>query len=462
MGLAYTLLSRRSAQSPITEPSFMTRTLTAFVALFTSFALLLTGGGLLGTLVSVRMTLEWFPNYVIGMVVACYSVGFVLATRVCGRVIQSVGHIRTFAVLAVLAATSTLIYPLIIDPVAWGLVRMIYGFSIAGLYMVTESWLNDRTPREYRGQILGVYSVVTYLGLGGGQFLLMVGDAGGYALFSVASILLGLALVPVSLTRYPSPQVLEVAPVRLRHLIDISPLGAVGSAIAGMINGTFLGLGPVFAHGSGFTTRQVSILMGATILGGFLLQWPIGRLSDLYDRRRTIMTVSLAVAVCCGAIVVAAGKSMLAVFGLSVLWGGLAFTVYPLSLALANDFVQPSELLGAGAGLLLLHGLGMVFGPIITSAAMQFAGPEALYYGMGAFALLLAGFAKLRDRVGPELTSEEHTEYRYVPRNTPWATALDPRYGEVQLELDFGDEFDDYRVSQGVDMAGQDSGAGGG
>ncbi|MCS4503163.1 putative MFS-type transporter YcaD [wastewater metagenome] len=437
----------------------MTRIVSPFVALFLSFGLLLVGGGLLGTLVGVRMTMEWFPTQVIGLVAASYSVGFVLATRICGRVIARVGHIRTFAALAVIAATSTLAYPIFIEPVVWGGMRLVYGFAIAGLYMVVESWLNDRTPPEYRGQVFGVYSVVTYVGLGGGQFLLVFSDPAGFELFSLSAALIGLALVPVTITRTSSPELREVVPVRLRELYAASPLGVVGCAAAGVINGSFLGMGPVYAKGAGFSQSMIAILMGVTIVGGFLLQYPIGRLSDLYNRRDVIATVAAAVAIVSGAMVALTAHSTGAVVGLSVLWGGLAFTLYPLSVSLTNDFMDASRMLGASAGLLLVHGAGMIAGPVATSQLMGLVGPTGLFWTLGATALALAGFALLRQRVGPPLSISETSGYQMGPSSTPYTGTFDP-YAESGIQMEFDFDGDDGAGTADEEAAAPDAGPG--
>lgn len=420
----------------------MRHTISPFLALFASFGLLLTGGGLLSTLVGVRMSHEWFPTEVIGLVTACYSVGFVLATRVCGRIIARVGHIRSFAAFAALAAISTLAYPVLIEPWVWAGMRLAYGFSLAGLYMVTESWLNDRTPRERRGQVLGVYSIVTYLGLGGGQFLLLSGDPAGFELFSLSAMLIAAAVVPVTITRIASPELPEIVPVRLRDLYAASPLGLVGSAAAGVINGGFLGMAPIYARGVGFSNSGVATLMGLTILGGFLLQWPIGRLSDRFNRRYVIAAVSLAVAVCSGGIILASGMSDRIVIALAVLWGGLAFTVYPIAVSLTNDFVEPSELLGASAGLLLVHGVGMVLGPVVASQLMGVIGPTGLFWTIAGAGVMLGVYALARTRLGPPIPVTEASHYRVLPRESVYSGQFDPRHEPQQLELDFGEGAD--------------------
>ncbi|MDR9480329.1 MAG: MFS transporter [Spiribacter sp.] len=415
----------------------MRHTLTPFIALFASVALLLTGGGMLTTLIGVRMSEEAFPLGVIGVITACYSVGFVVATLVCPGIISRVGHIRSFAAFAALAAMSTLVYPLLINPWLWAGMRLAYGFSLAGLYIVTESWLNDRTPTERRGQVLGGYSVVSYVALGGGQFLLLTGRSGGFELFSLAAMLIAAAVVPVTLTRITSPDLPVVERVGLRALMDASPLGLVGSALAGMIAGSYVGLAPVFARDAGFSDNGIAWLMGLSILGGFVLQWPIGHLSDRFNRRDVLMGVSFAMSACSLAIIVVTGRSEIGVVALAVLWGGLAFTLYPIALSLANDFLSPQQMLGASASLLLVHGAGMIIGPLMATQLMALVGPVGLFWSVGSVGIVLGGFAWLRQRVGPPIPVGEPSTYRVVPRESVLAGGLDPRYEEVQLEFDF-------------------------
>lgn len=353
----------------------MIRLAHSFGALLTSLVVLLLGSGLAGTLVALRMELEQFATTTIGLVMACYSLGYVLATLWFGRIIVRVGHIRSFAILASSAAGSTLVFSLFIDPVVWAVMRGIFGFSIAGLYMVTESWLNGRTPREYRGRMLAFYGISTYAAMGGGQFLVNLWPVEGFELFALATLLLGLSLIPVSLTRAPTPEVIETRPVPLRRLWRISPLGTMGSLCAGIVLGAFLALGPVFGRQVGLSVGEVSVLMGASLLGGLLLQWPVGGLSDRYGRRLSIVMVAIGLTIASWLLPLLGPGSDLLLVLLAVLWGGLAFTIYPLSLAMTNDHIEPEELIGAGAGLLLMHGVGLIVGPILLSQLMAWQGP---------------------------------------------------------------------------------------
>lgn len=417
----------------------MRNAISPFVALFVSLGLVLVGSGLLGTLLGVRMTLEAFPTRVIGLVTASYSVGFIVATHLGERLINQAGHIRSFAAFCAIAASSILAYPLLISPWLWGIERAFYGFSMAGLYMVVESWLNCCTPSPYRGRILAVYAIVTYVGLGSGQFLLMAGEPGGFELFSLAAILSALSLVPITLLRTLSPELVKFKALRLRELYAVSPLGVVGAGISGVINGSFLGMAPVFAQKMDFSQSAIALLMGFTIIGGFFLQWPVGRLSDRYNRRLVIAGVALVASLCSGGITYVVGHGEHLVIALSVLWGGLAFTLYPLSAALANDFLEPTEILGASAALLSIYGIGMVLGPVLSAQLMAMIGPLGLFWAITGAALWLSLYATLRNWRGEPIRPEAAMHYRSIPRNTFYATTLDPRSELEQLELDFGD-----------------------
>ena len=421
----------------------MRSTLASLGALLASVGVLLLGGGLLGTLLSLRLGQEGVPASVIGLVMACYSVGFVLGTLYCDRIIQKVGHIRVFAALAAIAACAALAHGLHVNPILWAAMRIIFGFAIAGLYMVAESWLNDRTPREIRGQVLGIYVVITSLALGSGQFILGFVDVTGHHLFSLAAMLMALALVPVALARVPSPELQYTGRVSLRRLYWISPLATVVAFGAGATNGAFFALGPAFAVDIGFSSAEVGVFMGAAVLGGLFLQYLIGRLSDWLDRRRVIMFTALAVSLASVGLVLIQNQPAWWIIPVVVVWGGTNFTLYALSLALAHDFMESHERVPASATLLLVHGIGMIFGPLSLSQVMVGMGPHGLFLGLAVIAALIAGFGWYRDLVGEEIAVDAQERYTATPQashSTPYWTGLDPMTDDPQLELEFPDD----------------------
>lgn len=400
----------------------------SILALLGSVGLFTLGSGLLGTLLGVRMTLDGFDPQVTGLVMAAFFFGLMIGAMQAGRVIHRAGHIRAFAVFAACATAAVLLQGLFVSVGVWALLRVITGFSAAGIYMVIESWLNERASAANRGRVFSIYQVVTYLGLGAGQFLLFVGDPATTELFMITAGLFALSLIPVAMTRgiHPSPP--ERHGMALRPALTESPLGVVACVGAGMVNGAVFALTPVFALEAGLGLAGVSLLMGAIIFGGFLLQWPIGHLSDSFGRRGVMAIVNLSVAVVAVALIFSAELTLPVLMGIGALFGGLSFTLYPLAVAHANDQLQVRDFVTISAALLFLWGLGSAVGPVLAGQVMGLVGNIGLFLFVAviAVAVALTAWAIRRETVAPE----EQEPFVVMARTTPVASELDPRYDD--------------------------------
>ena len=341
-------------------------------------ALLLVGVGLLGTVLGVRAALAAFSNLETGLIMAGYYVGYVAGTLFVPRVIRNVGHIRTFAALASLAAASVLSFGLLVHPAAWLPLRILNGLCVVGLYMVVESWLSEQSAGSARGRIFSIYMMSTLFALGLGQFLLLVGEPDGMVPFTLAAMLIALGVIPIAVTRVTEPRIEAVVPVKLGQLLRISPLGTIGALGAGMVNGAFWGMTPVFGQRLALGEFQIALLMSATILGGALLQWPIGHLSDRYDRRNVLILVSFATALVAAGVALLVMQSLPGLALAAALYGGLMFSLYGISVAHTNDHLDPGQVLEATRGLLLVYGFGALFGPLLGRIAIELAGPVGL------------------------------------------------------------------------------------
>ena len=275
--------------------------LSANSALLFGMALLTLGAGLQATLLGVRATLEGLSTFVTGAVMASYYVGFVIGSIAAPALVQRVGHIRVFAALTATAAATILVQGVFVGAWEWGILRAISGICFAGIYVVAESWLNDRADQRTRGVLLASYMVVIYVGLGSGQLLLNLADPIGYELFILIGVLISLAVVPMALTAQRAPEFALPRRVSFRELLAISPLGAVGALFSGATAGTLFSLGPVYAASSALDTAAVATFMASSILPAVLLQLPLGRLSDRVDRRNVLIAISIAAAVAAAA-----------------------------------------------------------------------------------------------------------------------------------------------------------------
>ncbi len=414
----------------------------SIASLLLSVALLWTANGLFGTLLGVRMVGEGFPTFVIGLVTSAYFLGQFVGAIVCGRIIERVGHVRSFAAFASVISACAIGHPILVDPVAWGVLRLLTGICTAGVLMVAESWLNSATSNEGRGSMLSMYTVVVYVGLAGGQQLLNMDDPLSFVLYCLASILFSLALVPLTLARSAGSG--EVAPsaFSFRELVAISPLGVVASFASGLVLGCIMGLGPIFGSQVGLTVSEVATFMTVIIFGGVVIQYPIGKASDYLDRR-TVIAITLTVAGGLAVLMVISIKAgFLSMLVAAALYGGLIFALYPLALSHANDFIDPSDLVPAAAGLLMAHGFGSSIGPMIATATMEVMGPGGMFVFSAAVCFAAAAFAFYRMTQRPAPTSEEQGPYVAMGRTTSAMLELDPR-AELEEDLQYDLPFDD-------------------
>jgi len=341
--------------------------------------MIMIGNGLQGTLLGVRATMEGFPTYSTGIIMSMYYAGFLLGSHLVPKLIQGVGHIRVFAALASIASTTILFHGLFPTEGVWAIARAITGFSYAGLYIVIESWLNHAAENKTRGKMMAAYLVTLYASMAVGQYFLTIADPGGMDLFVITSVLVTLAVLPISLSSRPAPKFEAPVKVSPRELFKTSPLGVYGVFASGMASACLFSIGPVYAAEAGFSLTQISTFMAMFILGGVLLQFPIGWCSDRYDRRRILITVSAFSALACTLAVLVAPMSLYALYLAMFLIGGTSLTIYGLSSAHTNDHLAPAQIVAASASMLMINGIGAIIGPVLSSSLMNLTGPWMLF-----------------------------------------------------------------------------------
>jgi MFS family permease len=396
----------------------MRSTLIATWTLLFGMALLMLGAGLQGTLVGLRASLEGFPTFIAGFVMAAYYLGYVGGSVVAPRLVSSVGHIRVFSAFTSVASIVILIQSVIVDAVTWTVLRIASGFCFAGIYVVAESWLNDRATNANRGLLLSLYMLICYAGLGGGQLLLNLADPRSTVLFILVSVLISIALVPMALTASAAPEFRVPGRLGLRQLYKVSPLGVFGVAMAGAVSGSLFALGAIYGAGQGMSTRDVSLFMAFAILAATLTQLPVGRFSDRVDRRKVLAAVCLlGAAAAVAAMLVAefaAGMFLLAV----AVFGGLSLTLYSLSLAHANDHLSAEQMISASSTLILLNGAGAFIGPLLVSLLMQAFGSSAFFASLAVMQGALGVFALYRMTRSAPVAAEQKTPYVGTPPGT--------------------------------------------
>jgi MFS family permease len=383
------------------------------------------GFGLQSSLLGIRAGIEGFPIPVTGAIMAMYYVGYLGGTTLGPKLVHKVGHVRVFAAMASLASTVALLHAVFVNPVTWTLLRIMTGFCIAGLLLVTESWLNHASTNSNRGSVLSIYMVVSLGSVALGQLLLNVAPVDSQDLFILVSVLVSLSLLPIVLTTRIAPTLIPKPRMRLLNLFAISPMGTVGCFATGLIHGAFWGMGAVFAHLSGLDNKGISIFMAFVVLGGMLSQWPVGYLSDRIDRR--IVLLGLAGAVMLVSVAMASAGSSLShamLFALGWVYGAAMFPLYAISIAHVNDLTNSEDFVPTSSALLLVYAMGAAMGPFAAGWAMDGVGPGGMFYYTAAVSFMLGAFTLKRLYFGRAIMPSEKEGFIAVPHTTAQATEM--------------------------------------
>ncbi len=399
----------------------------SIATLLVGTAVLFLGNGVLFTLLPVRAALEGFATTTIGAMGAAYAGGFAAGCWLGPSVVQRVGHIRSFAGFAALAAAGALSYPLLVDPIAWFAIRGFTGLCLAVLYMVIESWLNDQSSNEIRGAVLSIYIIVANLVTIGGQLLVNLYAPSEASLFIMVGMLVALSLVPLSLTTAPTPKPIAEARLRIGKLFRLSPSGFIGCLAVGFCEGAFWVLAPVFAQAREMPVTEITLFMSAFIIGGTLSQWPIGRWSDRVDRRWPILTCCLGTMATGLALAYLTMDDPVIAFSLACLHGAVMLPLYALCLAHANDYAPNQDLVEVSGGLLLLFSLGGIAGPLVVAPLMDRGpwGPGGLFLAMAVVLGLLALLIIFRLGQRAITAAKERVEFAPVPKTTQCVYTLE-------------------------------------
>jgi len=402
----------------------MARTIFTISSLLLGIGILLFGNGLQGTLLALRGIDEGFTETSIGFIMSMYFIGFVAGTFLCPGIIERVGHIRTFAAMAAICASTMILIGLWVDPWIWGIMRFILGICIVGIFMVTESWLNTQATNDNRGQIFSIYILVNLVFLAAGQFLILAGDIRSMELFAISAALFSISLVPVALTHIREPTPVKQIKLRLRDVYQTSSLGFMGSLISGLLGSLFWSLGPLFARLSDLSELGIALFMSTTILGGIVLQWPIGYWSDRTDRRTTIMSVSF----------ISVFASLLVIFAPTMthfwlafcmfIYGGMMFSIYPLSVAHANDHPDATDRVAVTTNLLFVFGIGAALGPAIGGFLMHLLGRYMLFALFILAGTFLGCYAWYWKQHGIRIKDEDKTHFTPLLRTSQAAVDL--------------------------------------
>jgi MFS family permease len=373
----------------------MVQVLSRSWALLLGMMLLMVGNGLQGTLLGVRGGIEGFSTFEMSFVMSAYFAGFLVGSRVAPEMIRRVGHVRVFAALASFVSAILILYPAFANPVAWACGRIAIGFCFSGVYVAAESWLNNSADNSNRGKALSIYMIVQMFGIVSAQALLALGDATGYALFIVSSVLVSISFAPILLSVAPTPAFETAKPMPLRTLIETSPLSCLGMFLLGGVFSAQFGMSAVYGTAAGLSITQISLFVSSIYIGALLMQYPIGLFSDRVDRRLVILVVSLLGGLA-SVVAFLNGEYFGALLIVAFVIGGTSNPLYSLLIAYTNDYLEADDMAAACGGLIFINGVGAISGPLIIGWVMDRYGPESFFVVIAVLMLTMAAYAGFR------------------------------------------------------------------
>lgn len=400
----------------------MLKIMTSTWPLFFGLSLIMLGNGLQGTLLGIRATIEGFDTSVTGLVMSGYFIGLIIGCYYVPRMIEKVGHVRVFGALASVASVSILVQGIWIDPFFWWAMRLVTGFAYSGLYIVTESWLNDASDNDTRGQMLSMYMITSLGSMAGGQFLLNIAPPEQIELFILTSLMVSLAVVPllISATRGPSFDTPESASIF--HLFKVSPLGVFGMFASGISMGAFFGMGAVYTTNLGFSVKEVSFFMSSIILGGFISQYPLGWLSDRFGRRQVILGTCV-VGAALGYYAALSEARDWVFFAFAIFIGGMIMPLYALCSAHINDYLSPKQMVAASGTIVFINAAGATIGSPIAATSMKFFGPSAFYGTIASTMLAVVLYTLWRSKQREALQEQDMGDFM-IMAPTPLSAAI--------------------------------------
>ncbi|MFN3662313.1 MFS transporter [Yoonia sp.] len=364
-------------------------------ALFMGMFLLMVGNGLQGTLLGLRGEMEGFSTLALSVVMSAYFLGFLFSSRFTPELIRRVGHVRVFAAMGSMISAILILYPTLVDPIAWTIGRVLIGFCFCGVYITAESWLNDASSNATRGKALSVYMIVQMGGIVTAQFIVSQGDVSGYVIFIIPSVLVSLAFAPVLLSARPMPAFSATKPMKIKDLIRTSPLGCAGMFLLGGVFAAQFGMSAVYGSRVGLSVGEISFFISAIYISALVLQYPIGWLSDRMDRRRLIIWIALLGGLGSLIAFLIPGYFVLIVISGAIV-GGTSNPLYALLIAYTNDYLEKEDMAAASGGLLFINGLGAIMGPLIVGAMMDAIGNNGFWLFTSVLMLGVAGYGMVR------------------------------------------------------------------
>lgn len=389
-----------------------------------SMAMVAVGGGLMFAYIPVKLGTLGYEPAIAGWILTSLAIGGFIGCLGTGPIVKRVGHARAYMTMAAMLILSHLSLALTVDPYLWMGARVMYGLAAAGLFIISQSWLNDACPNEWRGRVMAIFYMIYVLCIGVGGFMIGFVEIETGMAPQIAVFFVTLAIIPVGLTNLKAPLPPEYVTVSFRGAWRISPVGLVGLLAVGGLTMLAQGFAPIYAQAIGFDQKQIGLLLFLMQFGMIAVQMPLGALSDRIDRRIVLVIASalvLGFSLTTSQIGELGLWTMILMFGI---WAGATETIYAVANAHANDRAEPQYYVALSMTMLFAWSLSGFVIPGAASFLTEIYGPKAFMYVAMVIATSYGLFVLFRMTRREGVPIEDQETYEPRAAQVPYSPEL--------------------------------------
>jgi MFS family permease len=327
--------------------------------------------------------------HVLGLNAATMGVGIAISTVTLARITArySAGALITAGLFA--AAAVILAFGFTDSLAVWFGLRILLGFAVNTVFVLTEAWVNQAAADEIRGRAVSGFTLALSAGFAVGPLGIPLLGAATALPFAACAVLVAMIAISIGLvSRRAQTRLPSAPPGSLRQFVIAAPLLVVMVMAFGFSDWTMISMMPAYFLGKGMTPGEASATVSVIHFGMILVGVPIGMALDRLPR----LKVGAACAACtagCFALLPALAPDGWALWVVLAVLGAGSVGVYMTALTLLGQRFSGGMLVAGSAVFSMGFTIAGTVGMVGAGSTMELVGLEAVPVGFAvSFAVL--------------------------------------------------------------------------
>jgi MFS family permease len=397
--------------------SFANQSLRKVWLLAASTTLVVSSFAMFGPVLAVLLQQRGYSTTVIGAFAMITFACVALLIPFMPRVFARFGMGRCYFVGLVLQTLCTAGYVVFDTFALWCACAVMGGIGAAAVWNATEALLAQHAPPDQRGHVMGLYQTALGAALAAGPFIPALLQWQAQTTL-IAAALVQLAALALTMRSGMASAHKAAGPVYVTNVnndsggsidTDAAALkshasGSVGTwhavrsvpALVGIafVGGVFeAGLSSISAANGaaqGLSMAAAASIVGVLGMGSFLFQYPAGMAADRFTSGKVFAVAGAALLL--SVIVLAWGTQpgstqLWVLWATALVWGGVGGALYTLCMIRVAHHFNAASVASGTAAMITGYTLGGAVGPVVSGAALQYAGTAGLALWLGALSV---------------------------------------------------------------------------